>query len=179
MSEESTTGRNEELKVKKENFWFHHATFCDEDCNHCEAANNRQVSVILNALREVFGKGVYRVVQHYCPNLTCCADCRIDDFCHFEGCEIVDEAERCAEAMSGGSEAADSTTEFGHSPLPWRVENGKIVDAMGFTVAVAVGLPVEVAQANERFIVEAVKGMMKMGRTAAARLNNDRKGFAR
>ena len=45
----------------------------------------------------MYGSSVYRVVQHYCPNMTVCADCRIDDFCHFsEGCALLDEAQRFA-----------------------------------------------------------------------------------
>jgi hypothetical protein len=28
-------------------------------------------------------------VQELCPNLTVCHDCRMDDFCHDEGCELV------------------------------------------------------------------------------------------
>lgn len=35
----------------------------------------------------------YHIIQSQCPNLTCCADCHIDDFCHYEGCEILKEAE--------------------------------------------------------------------------------------
>lgn len=76
--------------------------FCEGDCNSCEAIHNRQVSVILNALYELYGEDVYRIVQHYCPNLTCCADCSIDDFCHSPGCELRQEARRCARAMKGG-----------------------------------------------------------------------------
>ena len=75
---------------------------CDEDCNHCEAINNRQVSLALNALYNVFGDGVYQIVQGICPNLTCCADCHIDDFTHITDddgediCEIEIEARRIA-----------------------------------------------------------------------------------
>lgn len=69
---------------------------CDEDCNHCQIIfheNSRMVTFILNSLLEKFGDGVYEVVQSACPNLTCCFDCRIDDFCHVEGCEIAAAAE--------------------------------------------------------------------------------------
>ncbi len=74
--------------------------FCDEDCNHCPVIghpNYKVVTVILNALYGMYGASVYKVVQHYCPNMTCCADCHIDDFCHFEGCELLKEADRYAE----------------------------------------------------------------------------------
>lgn len=50
------------------------------------------VTFILNSLLEKFGDEVYPVVQSACPNLTCCFDCRIDDFCHVEGCEIAEAA---------------------------------------------------------------------------------------
>lgn len=76
--------------------------FCDEDCNNCSAVENRQVSLILNALHERFGDGVYEIVQLYCPNMTCCADCRIDDFCHLGECEILDEAEKWAQPTQRG-----------------------------------------------------------------------------
>ena len=31
-----------------------------------------------------------QIVNKNCPNLTCCYDCRIDDFVHIEGCKICD-----------------------------------------------------------------------------------------
>jgi len=68
---------------------------CDEDCNHCPFLlhkNSRMVTYILNALLEKYGDGVYEVVQKVCPNLTCCFDCRVDDFVHVEGCWIIDDA---------------------------------------------------------------------------------------
>jgi hypothetical protein len=51
--------------------------------------NGKMITRILNEAHEQFGNGLYRIVQNLCPNLTCCFDCRIDDFCHVEGCEIV------------------------------------------------------------------------------------------
>lgn len=69
--------------------------FCDEDCNHCPIIghkNSRMVSLILNTLLEKFGDEAYQIVQKNCPNLTCCRDCHIDDFCHVEGCVIAEEA---------------------------------------------------------------------------------------
>ena len=79
-----------------------HTYLCNEDCNHCEAIRNRQVSLALHVLRGVFGEVVTGIVNDVCPNLTCCADCHIDDFCHFgddDGnaiCEIEKEADRLA-----------------------------------------------------------------------------------
>ena len=64
---------------------------CDEDCNHCAILNNqnsRMVTKVLNELLNKFGNGVYEIVQRNCPNLTVCKDCRIDDFCRTEGCEL-------------------------------------------------------------------------------------------
>jgi len=39
--------------------------------------------------RNVYGNGVYSIVEDLCPNLTVCYDCRIDDFCHIEGCKMM------------------------------------------------------------------------------------------
>lgn len=78
--------------------------FCDEDCNNCPVIlhhNSRQLTVVLNALQNLYGDTVYRTVQHYCPNMTVCFDCRIDDFCHCEECELADEAEKYAEENDG------------------------------------------------------------------------------
>lgn len=75
---------------------------CDMDCNSCDVIRNRQVSLTLAILREVFGEEVCDIVNRVCPNLTCCADCRIDDFCHLgddDGnpiCEIELAAKRFA-----------------------------------------------------------------------------------
>lgn len=92
-STKSTT-RHEKAESRKP------VRLCDENCNECPVIghpNYRMVTVILNALYELYGESVYSVVQHYCPNMTVCADCRIDDFCHFrEGCELLDEAQRYA-----------------------------------------------------------------------------------
>ena len=70
--------------------------FCDEDCNNCDIHQNRQFSFLINVLYQIFGAGVYSVTQQICPNMTCCSDCRIDDFCHDSDCEIVTEAKRFA-----------------------------------------------------------------------------------
>jgi len=67
---------------------------CDRKCNTCPIVthpNSRMVTRILNEAYEKFGKEFYDVVQSNCPNLTCCVDCRIDDFCHIEGCMIVED----------------------------------------------------------------------------------------
>ena len=65
---------------------------CDGKCNECPIVNhpnNRMVTRILNELRDKFGPDAYAIVEGHCPNLTVCYDCRIDDFCHNEGCLII------------------------------------------------------------------------------------------
>lgn len=65
---------------------------CDEDCNHCPIVNHpnsRLLTKTLNELQDKFGNGVYTIVQRNCPNFTVCYDCRIDDFCHDEGCVLI------------------------------------------------------------------------------------------
>src|SRR5574340_362490 len=60
---------------------------CDRKCNDCplmREENSRMVTRILNELRNKFGDEVTEIVNSFCPNLTCCFDCHIDDFCHFE-----------------------------------------------------------------------------------------------
>ena len=64
---------------------------CNRDCNNCPIVNHpnsRMLTKVLNALFDEFGDGAYDIVQENCPNLTVCYDCRIDDFCHHERCEI-------------------------------------------------------------------------------------------
>ena len=64
---------------------------CDSNCNECPVIshpNNRMLAKVLNELLLEFGDGVYEIVQRNCPNLTVCYDCRIDDFCHVEGCTL-------------------------------------------------------------------------------------------
>lgn len=64
---------------------------CDENCNECgilRSPNNKQLTLILNKLHNKFGDEAYKIIQDGCPNLTCCADCHIDDFCHIEGCVL-------------------------------------------------------------------------------------------
>ena len=67
---------------------------CDNNCNNCPIINHpnsRMLTKILNEAYDKFGNDFYRIVQNSCPNLTCCYDCRIDDFCHIEKCEIMEE----------------------------------------------------------------------------------------
>ena len=67
---------------------------CDEDCNNCKLVlteNSRMLTRIFNELFDKLGNDVYVIVQSYCPNLTCCYDCNIDDFCHLEGCKIINK----------------------------------------------------------------------------------------
>ena len=77
---------------------------CDGDCNNCGIHINRQFSLLINVLRLRFGEEVYNITQAMCPNMTCCADCRIDDFCHVEDCEIANEAEALVAAWNRRAE---------------------------------------------------------------------------
>ena len=85
--------------------------FCDRDCNHCKVINTpnfRQVNYVLEQLYLKFGNDVYEIVEHTCPNMTVCYDCRVDDFCHIAkednddecGCEIANDAERVVKELS-------------------------------------------------------------------------------
>ncbi len=68
--------------------------YCDGNCNQCSLmrhGNSRMLTYVLNKLHRKFGNGVYAIVQTACPNLTVCYDCRDADFCHDEGCELVEE----------------------------------------------------------------------------------------
>ena len=66
---------------------------CDENCNECPIVghpNSRLLTRVFNELYSRFGEEAYLIVQNACPNMTVCFDCRIDDFCHVEGCEIIE-----------------------------------------------------------------------------------------
>lgn len=69
--------------------------FCDGDCNHCplidENKGTRELTYILNITYEKFGDEFYKLLNKTCPNLTVCVECRVDDFCHSEGCSIPKE----------------------------------------------------------------------------------------
>ncbi|MFA5174652.1 MAG: hypothetical protein WC438_05720 [Candidatus Pacearchaeota archaeon] len=67
---------------------------CDQNCNECPIIlhpNSRLLTKIFNELYNKLGEEVYHIVQNNCSNLTCCYDCHIDDFCHFEDCKIMEE----------------------------------------------------------------------------------------
>ena len=72
---------------------------CDQDCNHCAVIHNRQVSLLMNVLWRFHGETVMEIANKICPNMTCCADCHIDDMCHVEGCEINQEAEEIVKKL--------------------------------------------------------------------------------
>lgn len=66
---------------------------CNEECNNCPIinhANSRQLTKVFNQLSDKFGKEVNEIVNNGCPNMTCCFDCKIDNFCHIENCKIMD-----------------------------------------------------------------------------------------
>jgi len=71
---------------------FGEVYLCNGDCNNCRILfdpNSKILTHIFNELYDKLGNEVYKIVQEHCPNLTVCFDCRIDDFCHVEGCEII------------------------------------------------------------------------------------------
>ena len=72
---------------------------CDQDCNHCAVIHNRQVSLLMNVLWLFHGETVQQIANKICPNMTCCADCRIDDMTHMEGCEIYQEAKKIVDQL--------------------------------------------------------------------------------
>jgi len=65
---------------------------CTENCNKCSllsnTASNRELTRILNLAYDKFGDEFYKLIEGNCPNLTCCVECRVDDFTHFEDCTI-------------------------------------------------------------------------------------------
>ncbi len=67
---------------------------CDENCNECPIINHqnsRMLTLILNECMDKYGNSFYAIVQKHCPNMTVCHTCKIDAFCHSEGCDIVGE----------------------------------------------------------------------------------------
>ena len=68
-----------------------HSNLCDGNCNECSLVvnPNRVLSAVLNELFIEYGDGVADIVNKHCPHLTVCSDCKLDDFTHAEGCEIV------------------------------------------------------------------------------------------
>jgi hypothetical protein len=101
---------------------------CDNNCNECEAIQNKQVALLLNVLALRFGGEVWGITNRICPNLTCCPICHIDDFCHDspdaksgiicidalglenETCEVATEALKVFEAIKKEKGVAEGRT---------------------------------------------------------------------
>lgn len=87
--------------------------FCNEKCCECsltqldESNGRKQLDLLLNILVNIYGDDVIKIANKVCPNLTCCSDCRIDDFCHTMGCEIDAEANRFANNWKQVGDYAD------------------------------------------------------------------------
>lgn len=43
---------------------------CNQDCNNCEAIENKQLAVLLNVLALKFGDEVWHITNHVCPNVS-------------------------------------------------------------------------------------------------------------
>lgn len=73
------------------------ANYCNNDCNNCPVilhTNSRMLTKIMNEAYDKFGDAFYSIVQNSCPNMTVCYDCRIDDFCHIDGCKLLDTEDK-------------------------------------------------------------------------------------
>lgn len=70
---------------------------CEHKCNECpiiQHKNSELLTVLLNKLHNRLGNEVWQIVQSMCPNLTGCYECRIDDFCHVEGCQLAQQGRK-------------------------------------------------------------------------------------
>ena len=64
---------------------------CNKNCGDCplmKHEHSKMITKILNRLHNKIGAEVIEIVNEYCPNLTCCYNCHIDDFCHFKNCDL-------------------------------------------------------------------------------------------
>jgi len=68
-----------------------------DDCNECYCKTPYLHRVAYSILFKLFitpkidSDLVYKYTQSICPNLTCCPECRMDDFTHVEGCKLEDK----------------------------------------------------------------------------------------
>lgn len=70
---------------------------CNEDCNHCPVIGHPNTRLLTRVLNEAFdrlGDEFYGIVQKHCPNMTVCFDCHVDDFCHVEGCGLIEKEDK-------------------------------------------------------------------------------------
>ena len=63
---------------------------CKKNCNYCLPNNAlwKMSYIILATLERKYENEIHETVNDYCPNLTVCPECRVDDFVHVEGCSI-------------------------------------------------------------------------------------------
>ena len=66
---------------------------CKINCGECLKQNPIRLMcyLIVVSLRKKFGKEVYQEVVKYCPNLTICPECGVDEFFHVEDCPLKKE----------------------------------------------------------------------------------------
>lgn len=68
-----------------------------DDCNRCYIKTPYLHRVAYSILFKLYlyyrvnNEFIYRTTQSICPNLTCCPECRMDDFTHVEGCKLADK----------------------------------------------------------------------------------------
>lgn len=84
---------------------------CDSKCNECPVINHPNTVTLYQTLQRLlylYGDGVEDVVNGYCPNMTVCPACHVDDFCHVEGCELDTEntTSTCGGHLLSRNEAA-------------------------------------------------------------------------
>ena len=63
------------------------SNLCDKNCNECPLishGNSKMISAILNTINFTYDGGdeLAQLVNSFCPNLTVCPECHIDDFYH-------------------------------------------------------------------------------------------------
>jgi len=95
--------QSQSARCGKKNRWP--TQFCHADCGNCFAIHNRQFSLLVNVLKEVYGEEVVDVVESVCPFFSVCADCHYDGMSHNSKCEISAAAENhvrklCAENLN-------------------------------------------------------------------------------
>lgn len=64
---------------------------CDEICNGCRNNRSSRASYRILQLINERDESIIKEINKICPNMSCCPECRVDDFCHVEGCNYIIE----------------------------------------------------------------------------------------